>query len=66
MAPETMTTTVLTHPYQVMLVAVVLFHAVRAVVALLPRQVRKSRPVGLNAVALRHGKNLAALIGARS
>ena len=51
MAPETMTMTVLTHPYQVMLVAVVLFHAVRAAVALLPRQVRKSRPVGQKAVA---------------
>ena len=51
MAPETITMTVLTHPYQVMLVAVVLFHAVRAVVALLPRRVRKSRPVGEKAIA---------------
>jgi hypothetical protein len=51
MAPETITMTVLTHPYQVMLVAVVLFHAVRAVVALLPRQVRKRRPVGEKAIA---------------
>ena len=51
MAPEAITMTVLTHPYQVMLVAVVLFHAVRAVVALLPRPVRKSRPVGQKAVA---------------
>ena len=51
MAPETITMTILTHPYQVMLVVVVLFHAVWAVVALLPRQVRKSRPVGQKATA---------------
>lgn len=43
MTTETITMAILTHPYQVMLAAVALFHAVRAVLAVEPKRALTAR-----------------------